>query len=385
MENLAHSLLAIVLARTGLSRGVVGGTATLVVAANLPDIDVVAAINGPLHYLEYHRGSTHSMTAVPVFGTLLALLLWAWQRLRSGKSPPLIRMILVLSLVAATHPLLDWTNSYGLRPFLPFSDTRLFGDLVFIVDPYLWILLGGAAFLSGHYTRPATFAWILVALGTVLAALWLASVDSVGQVLLAILLTSIAVIAYLKYRSPAWTHRAAVLSVGVLASYWCLLFLSRESVMVVTTPELENRFPQLSNLSALPRLADPLTWDLFFEQEGTLFYGQASLFDKNLSNFEKFPRNLSHPVVEAARQTCAGAVVDYFGRYHYYRVEPHPEGPIVAFRDARFRGNGDSGFGTFQIPMTSDLRGTRLQISCPDSACDRVTKNSNIFTTETQR
>ena len=40
-------------------------------------------------------------------------------------------------IVSATHPLLDWTNNYGIRFFLPWSQKWSYGDLVFIVDPYL--------------------------------------------------------------------------------------------------------------------------------------------------------------------------------------------------------------------------------------------------------
>ncbi|HLV01458.1 MAG TPA: metal-dependent hydrolase, partial [Acidobacteriota bacterium] len=317
MENLAHSLLAVVVARTGLSREVVGGTATLVVAANLPDIDVIAAINGPLHYLEYHRGVTHSLVAVPVFGIAFSFLLWISQRLRNGKSPPLSRMIFAISLVVATHPLLDWTNSYGLRPFLPFDDARLFGDLVFIVDPYLWILLGVPAFLTCRYSGKATLVWITAALGALLAAFWLSSFESIGPTLPAVLLVSIAVTVYLKYRKPVWSQRLAFVSLGLLVGYWGLLFLARESIITASTPELEQRFPHLSNLSALPRLADPLSWDLYFEQDGTLFYGSMSVFYEAIPEFERYLRNLNLPPVQAARQSCAGAVVDYFGRYHY--------------------------------------------------------------------
>jgi inner membrane protein len=51
----------------------------------------------------------------------------------------------VLALTAmATHPLLDYTNTYGLRPFLPFDGMWYYGDLLFIFDFYIdAILLAG--------------------------------------------------------------------------------------------------------------------------------------------------------------------------------------------------------------------------------------------------
>ena len=62
-------------------------------------------------------------------------------------------MLLLASLiVTATHPILDWTNSYGVRFFLPWSSKWFYGDLVYIVDPYLWLILGGACFLLSAKT-----------------------------------------------------------------------------------------------------------------------------------------------------------------------------------------------------------------------------------------
>ena len=62
-------------------------------------------------------------------------------------------------IVSATHPLLDWTNNYGIRFLLPWSQKWSYGDLVFIVDPYLWLILGGASFLLTARTKLLKFTW----------------------------------------------------------------------------------------------------------------------------------------------------------------------------------------------------------------------------------
>ena len=43
-----------------------------------------------------------------------------------------------------THPVLDWLNNYGIRLLMPFSPRWFYGDAVFIIDPWLWLALGGA-------------------------------------------------------------------------------------------------------------------------------------------------------------------------------------------------------------------------------------------------
>ena len=63
-------------------------------------------------------------------------------------------------IVIATHCLMDFTNSYGWRPFLPFLDRWYYGDLVCIVDPYLWLILGGAVFLTAsEAVSPWSLGW----------------------------------------------------------------------------------------------------------------------------------------------------------------------------------------------------------------------------------
>src|SRR5439155_901900 len=59
MDNLTHTLFGLTLARTPLGRVGRGTTVALVLAANVPDIDFVAAAGGPMKYLEWHRGPTH--------------------------------------------------------------------------------------------------------------------------------------------------------------------------------------------------------------------------------------------------------------------------------------------------------------------------------------
>jgi len=53
--------------------------------------------------------------------------------------------LLALSMLAIlTHPTLDWLNVYGMRWLMPFDGTWFYGDSLFILDPWLWLLLGGA-------------------------------------------------------------------------------------------------------------------------------------------------------------------------------------------------------------------------------------------------
>jgi inner membrane protein len=136
MDNVTHTLTAILLGRAGLGRLAPKGTAILVVASNLPDADSIAGFfGGGLSYLEYHRHLTHALVAAPVLGLLAAL---AFCRVKGWRLWP------AWALGAAgvwAHILLDLLNNYGVRIWLPFQSTWTSWDLLMVVDPWLLLVL----------------------------------------------------------------------------------------------------------------------------------------------------------------------------------------------------------------------------------------------------
>jgi inner membrane protein len=137
MFNSTHTFVGLAIARTGFDGWVPRAALTAVVASNFPDIDIVTALSGTGTYLEYHRGITHTFVGIP----LLALAVTAVLSLFSGS---FWKTYLVALISMATHPLLDYSNTYGLRPFLPWNPTWYYGDLLPIIDPYLdSVLLAG--------------------------------------------------------------------------------------------------------------------------------------------------------------------------------------------------------------------------------------------------
>ena len=71
MDNITHTLTGVMLSRAGLNRLSPHATLLLVVGANAPDLDVVSAIAGSSAYLQYHRGPSHSLVAIPVLALLV--------------------------------------------------------------------------------------------------------------------------------------------------------------------------------------------------------------------------------------------------------------------------------------------------------------------------
>ena len=151
MDNLCHSLVGAALAECGVGRRTRYATAALVLGANLPDLDAPMAFTE--YGLAFRRGITHGLPALLLLPFLLtgALLLWSRLRGTRDKVAP-ATLLLVSALAIVTHPLLDWMNSYGMRWLMPFDGTWVYGDSLFIIDPWLLILLG-AAWISARQIR----------------------------------------------------------------------------------------------------------------------------------------------------------------------------------------------------------------------------------------
>jgi inner membrane protein len=135
MDPLTHTATGLFLSRIGLKRWTPLATPILLLAANAPDIDIVTSAGGSLSYLHYHRHLTHSIAAMPVLALGTVALVWAFARKQKIRWAGAFFAALI---AIATHLLLDLTNTYGVRLFLPFSARWLRLDLMNIYDLWIW-------------------------------------------------------------------------------------------------------------------------------------------------------------------------------------------------------------------------------------------------------
>jgi inner membrane protein len=174
MDNLTHSLVGALIGQAGLKRKTGLAMPALIIGANIPDIDAACFLwlDGVEH-LAFRRGITHGPIAWVLLPLLLAGALWWFDRWQAGRGkrpegrlPVRFGWLYALSFLATlTHPALDWLNVYGIRLLEPFSSRWFYGDTLFIIDVWLWALMGFATWFSlrqekrgGEWSAPAQVA-----------------------------------------------------------------------------------------------------------------------------------------------------------------------------------------------------------------------------------
>lgn len=157
MEPVTHFLTGACMGRAGLNRKTALATATVTLAAEAPDIDVIGRFKGSVFGFAHHRGFTHSFLGlILVSAATVGIIYLVWvlrgRKVKDPKLPPRWGLLFVFAYTAGlSHILLDFTNNYGVRPFWPFYERWYSWDIVFIVEPVILILLVAGLLLPGLF------------------------------------------------------------------------------------------------------------------------------------------------------------------------------------------------------------------------------------------
>lgn len=313
MDNLTHTAIGLFLSRAGLNRWTPLATPILLLAANAPDVDIVTLAGGSLNYLHFHRHLTHSLIAMPVMAAAAVLLV----RLLWRKPVHWLGAFAAALIGVASHLLLDWTNMYGIRLLLPFSEAWQSLDLNSVIDLWIWaaLLLGVAG----------TFVARLVG----------------GEI------TSGAI----KDRHPG--RAGAIFALAFVLFYDC----GRQVLHTRAIATLQSRIYQgmaPGRVAALPDEVNPLHWRGLVETAD--FYALADVnlagdFDPTRATL--FLKPEPDPALDVARRTPTFQEFLRFSQFPFWRVlaVPEPEGAReVTLVDMRFR------TFTAQATLDSQLR-----------------------------
>ena len=335
MDPLAHTLFGTALAESGLKHRSRYATATLLIGANLPDIDAIAGFWGSDFELYARRGHTHGILAMLALPLLLTGAVMLWYRWRSRASPasdagvpPNYRMLLALSFLSVwSHPLLDWLNTYGVRFLMPFDSRWFYGDTLFIVDPWFWLLAAGGVVLARSESGRAITGWSLLGLlatglvlGTSLVPIGAKIAWCAGLVL----------IVALRWWRPAWATSTALARTGLLGLglYVGVAYAGAR----LAESALLDRFPQALRAQANPTAAVPLSHRVVLvEQE------RYRILATNGTTHE-VPRIAPDAIVQAAMASDSIRGFMNWTRFPTWEVEDAGDHWRVRFTDLRYRG-----------------------------------------------
>lgn len=287
MDNVSHTLTGWALARAAGTRPPAGTTLALVIASNLPDIDLVLEARSDAAYILFHRGLTHSLVGLVVLPVALAAALW-WTyggRTRFGW------LALVSAAGVAMHLLYDLVTPWGTMLLYPFSNERFALDWLFIVDLVTWALPIGVLVVSRR--RPER--------GRGAVAVWLVALLVYGA-------------------SAAGVHRQAISTVAASE---------------------RARGRAIAETLAFPRPGAPWRWSgvamaPLEEPEPRLALYRARGIPPKVALADRIDRGFDDPWVARALATRAGQAYLWWARVPVSDVQRADGVALVTLRDLRF-------------------------------------------------
>ncbi|MCX7960509.1 MAG: metal-dependent hydrolase [Burkholderiales bacterium] len=263
MDTLTHALSGALVARATAPRAAARGALARRLAAGFlacafPDLDFVAGFLGPVEYLRYHRGVTHSLVLLPLWALALAWLLAKLLREPGGWRA----LYGVCALGIGAHIAGDWITSFGTMVLAPLSDRRAALGVTFIID------------------------------------LWFSAIVVAG--LLASLLLR-------RSRLPAAAALAAL--VGYVSWQWTL----KEEALEFGRRWAEARGLREASVSAYPRPVSPFNWTVIVSDAETHHFAHVNL--RRTAAREPRPGDGLLARLDAAYRPLADARWERRGRY----------------------------------------------------------------------
>jgi len=345
LDNVTHTLFAATLARTPLGRAGRGTTAALIIASNIPDIDIITTTGGAIDYLRWHRGPTHGPIGIVGLGLITAAIVAIAYRViahgpggfigargfsrATNSDVASFPMLAVVSTIGVLfHVLMDLPTSYGTRILSPFDWHWFAVDWMPIIDVWLLAVLAAGLLFGG---------------GSIAARRWNA----------VIVLTLMAA----NYGLRSAAHRQALVLaprlLGPTLPQPCDPGAARFSV-IDSWPRAPLAMPVhpegkrcLVEIAAIPTLVSPFTWRIVAQMSNAYELYEVSLLDARFREpasdrevlwrrVRRYP-NVWTPAVEKAADTHLGRVYLGFSRFPAVRTVDDPDGvTTVRWDEMRF-------------------------------------------------
>jgi inner membrane protein len=251
-----------------------------------------------------------------------------------------------------------------MRFFLPWSARWFYGDFVFIIDPFIWMVLGGAAFLLTSRTRKQVGVWIALALiptyivvvaaannrmmtGQIPRVLWIAAL--IGLVTL--------------YRWEIARRYGAKIALAALVAV-TIYCSALATIHGVALRHAKSQAAGIANantehvlrVAAMPNMANPIDWLCVMETDRATYRFDVSLFGQqsDSSDFVRYekPAGAEAVLVTEAMQDQRAKIFLGFARFPVIKVvgEDCVSQTLVQLADLRYTEPG-KGRGTFSLDV----------------------------------
>lgn len=336
MDPFTHTFTGGLMAAGGLRKLTPYATAAILLGVNAPDIDIVASWLGEYHSLAYRRGWTHGVLAwllLPLLISTGVMLVAKWCRV----TPAFWPLFLVSMLAVLSHPLLDWLNNYGIRLLMPFDNQWFYGDTLFVVDPWMWLILGGAWFWMTSSARWQQGLWALF---------WLASSAVVSlnsfstSMTLGLWYTGLAGILAVRLWRPALPSPGTMrIALGLAVTYIVINGLASR-MAVEQVHEFVQRRDGAAPLDIMvaPVPANPLQSSIVVAHGARYELGRWDWTAATPISMElSVAANHRDPVYQAAAASPGARLFLRWSRYPYAIITRRAQGGYrVSFKDARY-------------------------------------------------
>jgi inner membrane protein len=320
VDNLCHALVGAAIGKAGLARRTSLGMSTLVIANNLPDLDVAVFATSTLA-MSFRRGWTHGVLAQATLPIVLTGAMLAYDRLvvqpstrrdaslRPWRPEPPAKAgeLLLLSYIGVLlHVFMDLMNSYGVRLLMPWSERWFYGDALFIVDPWLYVALGLGWWMSLQRER----------------------------------------------RGVANAGRPARIGVAVAAVYVFAMLGSNTIARTVVSGGLDRAGrPADTRFMVTPVAINPFSREVVVDLGDR--YEKGNLWFDPLPHFRPagfgMPKGMDEPEAQAALQSPRARAFLRWSRFPFVQVDRNTAPPAVWINDYRYANAGGYGWSATRI------------------------------------
>ncbi|MED1864154.1 metal-dependent hydrolase [Fictibacillus nanhaiensis] len=260
-----------VVSSSSLSYAVVLGT---VIGSNAPDADCVFKLKGKGSYFRNHRGWSHSLLALPLWGLAVSAIIHPFFAESS-----FLHLFMWSFLAVVLHVGFDLFNVYGTQAARPLSSKWISFDSIPLVDPFI-LLLHVIGFVCIPFFDPGVV-FLLVYLGVFIHILYRTL-----------------------YAAQIKTH-------------------------------IEKYYPDAHRIKVIPQ-ADLLKWDFLVETDEEFLFGTYRATEMKLEH--TFPKtNLVNILIEQSKKEKDIADFLYSTEFAHPFVREGKHGTYVMWKDLRFR------------------------------------------------